>query len=129
MLGVQLFDDLCQDAIQEKGMCGLALFWSHTLVDVAWTAAAEHLDRKGRVAMANIPTKIDRYEVRAQVGSSPSADIYRAADPKSGRDVVVKVMKENPDEGHGVLLRFHRHEAELLRRLEHPALPSLTMAH
>lgn len=51
-------------------------------------------------------TKFGRYEIRSQIGAGGMGEVYRASDPKIGRDVAIKVGGEQrrlPD----------RHRAEL----------------
>ena len=63
-------------------------------------------------------TKIGPYEVLAPLGAGGMGEVYRARDPKLGRDVAIKLIPEafatDPDR----LARFER-EAKLLASLQH----------
>lgn len=39
-------------------------------------------------------TRIDRYEIRAELGRGTMATVYRAYDPRFKREVAVKVLPE-----------------------------------
>ena len=39
-----------------------------------------------------IPTKIDRYEIKALIGQGGMATVYRAHDPRFEREVAIKLM-------------------------------------
>lgn len=37
-------------------------------------------------------TKLGRYEIRSVIGVGGMGEVYRASDPKIGRDVAIKVL-------------------------------------
>ena len=60
----------------------------------------------------------DRYQLGPIIGRGGGADVYRAEDTETGRDVAVKVVRSATTED---LQRFEV-EAETLSRLDHPAI-------
>ena len=60
-----------------------------------------------------IGTRIGAYEITARLGAGGMGEVYRAADPRLGRDVAIKVLREG---GHARLLR----EAQAMAKLSHP---------
>ena len=44
-------------------------------------------------AAEEMPARIDRYEVRARLGSGTFGTVYRAYDPRLDRDVAIKVLR------------------------------------
>jgi hypothetical protein len=60
----------------------------------------------------------DRYELEEIIGRGGMATVYRAHDPKHGRDVAVKVLRSDLGEAIGPV-RFLR-EIEIAARLTHP---------
>src|ERR1700747_576223 len=64
-------------------------------------------------------TKLGPYEVVATLGAGGMGEVYRARDPRLGRDVAIKILPEHftadPDRG----ARFQR-EAQVLASLNHP---------
>ena len=68
--------------------------------------------------MAN-PTSIGKYEILATVGSGGMGVVYRAQDPRMGRQVAIKTVTEGLSNDTGMLQRFYR-EAEKIGTLKHP---------
>src|SRR3984885_9517805 len=60
-----------------------------------------------------IGDKLGPYEVLAPIGAGGMGEVYRARDPRVGRDVAIKVSKSRFDE------RFER-EARAVAALNHP---------
>jgi serine/threonine-protein kinase len=62
---------------------------------------------------------LDRYAIAELLGSGTYADVYRAVDVRTGRDVVLKVARRgeltNPDHA-----RQWRRERRIVHRLDHP---------
>ena len=71
-----------------------------------------------------IGTKLaDRYEIAAEIGRGGMGVVYRAHDPRLGRDVAVKLVPPtqlSPDAEH----RFQR-EAQVVAQMDHPAIVSI----
>ena len=64
------------------------------------------------------PVRVGRFEVLEEIGAGGMGVVYRARDPKLGRDVAIKVMNtlQVSTRGRGRLIR----EAQTLARLNHP---------
>lgn len=69
--------------------------------------------------MAN--SKINRYEIRSQLGAGGMATVFHAYDPSFERDVAIKVLPESMLLDPQFRTRFTR-EAKAIARLEHPAI-------
>ena len=69
-------------------------------------------------------TRIGPYEVVALLGTGGMGEVYRASDPRLGRDVAIKVLPEakraSPERG----TRFER-EARLLASINHPNIATI----
>jgi eukaryotic-like serine/threonine-protein kinase len=65
------------------------------------------------------PTQFGAYEVRALLGAGGMGEVYRATDPRLGRDVAIKVLPAAFAADAERLARFER-EAKLLASLNHP---------
>ncbi len=63
-------------------------------------------------------TKLGPYEIVAQIGAGGMGEVYRARDPRLGRDVAIKVSAERFSE------RFER-EARAIAALNHPNICTL----
>jgi eukaryotic-like serine/threonine-protein kinase len=66
-------------------------------------------------------TRLGPYEVLGPLGSGGMGEVYRASDPRLGRDVAVKVLPDRLSADRGALSRFER-EARSLAALSHPNL-------
>jgi len=64
-------------------------------------------------------TNIDAYEILAPLGAGGMGEVYRARDPKLGRDVAIKVLPPAFGADAERLRRFE-HEARILASLNHP---------
>jgi len=73
---------------------------------------------------SNIPSKIGRYEIKAELGRGGMATVYRGYDPQVKRDVAVKVLPREFLHDPTFRTRFTR-EAETVAGLEHPAIVPL----
>src|SRR5213594_4516475 len=69
-------------------------------------------------------TKLGPYEILAPLGAGGMGEVYRAHDPKLGRDVALKVLPEAFAKDCERLARFQR-EAQLLASLNHPNIASV----
>ena len=72
----------------------------------------------------NPGTKLGAYEIRSKLGQGGMGEVYRAADPKLGRDVAIKVLPAEMAAAPGRLERFQR-EARALAALDHPGIVSV----
>jgi serine/threonine protein kinase len=61
----------------------------------------------------SVGTKLGPYEILAQIGAGGMGEVYRAHDPRMGRDVAIKVSAERFNE------RFER-EVRAVAALNHP---------
>src|SRR5215203_818978 len=67
----------------------------------------------------NEGTKLGRYEIRSLIGAGGMGEVYRAKDPKIGRDVAIKVLPSDFASNHERVERFER-EAQAAGSLNHP---------
>jgi serine/threonine protein kinase len=67
------------------------------------------------------PTKIGRYEIRAELGRGGMATVYRAYDPSFDREVAIKVLPRELQHDPQFHDRFKR-EIKTIASLEHPAI-------
>lgn len=64
-------------------------------------------------------TKLDKYELREQIGKGGASIVFRAYDPDSNRDVAIKVLMTQTFVDEKYFHRFKR-ETKLLMKLKHP---------
>ncbi len=69
-------------------------------------------------------TRLGPYEIVAPIGAGGMGEVYRARDPRLGRDVALKVLPEEFLEGEERKARFER-EARLLAALNHSAIAAI----
>jgi eukaryotic-like serine/threonine-protein kinase len=69
-------------------------------------------------------TKLGAYEITAAIGAGGMGEVYRARDPKLGRDVAIKVLPEAFARDAERMARFQR-EAKVLASLDHPNIASI----
>src|SRR5512137_2755480 len=67
------------------------------------------------------PEKIGRYQIIAEIGRGGMATVYRATDPRSEREVAIKVLPREMLHDPQFRTRFER-EAKTIAKLEHPAI-------
>src|SRR5689334_552921 len=64
-------------------------------------------------------TNLGPYEILSQLGAGGMGEVYRARDPRLGRDVAVKVLSERATADSDQLRRFEQ-EARAVAALSHP---------
>jgi predicted ATPase/tetratricopeptide (TPR) repeat protein/tRNA A-37 threonylcarbamoyl transferase component Bud32 len=64
-------------------------------------------------------SKLGPYEILAQIGAGGLGEVYRARDPKLGREVAIKVLRETKARDREALRRFEQ-EARSASALNHP---------
>ncbi len=69
-------------------------------------------------------TTLGPYQVIALLGKGGMGQVYRARDPRLGRDVAIKVLSATLSEAPGYLERFRR-EARAIAQLNHPNIVSI----
>jgi serine/threonine protein kinase len=72
----------------------------------------------------NAGTKLGPYEIVATLGAGGMGEVYRARDPRIGRDVAIKVLPEDLAHDADRLARFRR-EAHVLGSLNHPHIGAI----
>jgi serine/threonine protein kinase len=68
--------------------------------------------------------KIGPYEILSAIGAGGMGEVYRAHDPKLGRDVAIKALPEAFARDAERMARFQR-EAKVLASLDHPNIASI----
>lgn len=69
-------------------------------------------------------TKLGRYEIHSQIGAGGMGEVYRARDPKLGRDVAIKVLPADFSADPDRVRRFEQ-EAQAAGTLNHPNILSI----
>jgi TolB-like protein/serine/threonine protein kinase/Flp pilus assembly protein TadD len=69
-------------------------------------------------------SRLGTYEIRGALGSGGMSEVYRAHDPRLGRDVALKILPEAMAQDPLVLARFAR-EARALAALSHPHIVTI----
>ena len=69
-------------------------------------------------------TRLGPYEVGELIGSGGMGEVYRARDPRLGRDVAIKVLPEEVSHDAAALTRFDR-EARAVAALSHPHIAAV----
>src|ERR1700732_594784 len=67
----------------------------------------------------SVGDKLGPYEIVGALGAGGMGEVYRARDPRLGRDVAVKVLPDHLTGDPSALARFER-EAKVLAALSHP---------
>jgi tetratricopeptide (TPR) repeat protein len=67
----------------------------------------------------SVGDRLMRYEIRGFLGAGGMGEVYRAHDPRLGRDVAIKVLPEHLTDDRDRLQRFER-EARAAAALSHP---------
>jgi len=69
-------------------------------------------------------TKLGPYEIQSPLGAGGMGEVYRARDPRLGRDVAIKALPATFDADPERLARFRR-EAQTLASLNHPNIAAI----
>src|ERR1700736_4585573 len=69
-------------------------------------------------------TRLGPYEIGAPLGAGGMGEVYRARDPRLGRDVAIKILPESFASEAGRLRRFEQ-EARAVAALNHPNILSV----
>jgi len=69
-------------------------------------------------------THVGPYEILSAIGAGGMGEVYRARDPKLGRDVAIKVLPEAFARDAERMARFQR-EAKVLASLDHPNIATI----
>ena len=64
-------------------------------------------------------TELGRYEIRSKIGEGGMGEVYRAFDPKIGREVAIKVLPAELAANKERVARFEQ-EAQAAGALSHP---------
>jgi eukaryotic-like serine/threonine-protein kinase len=72
----------------------------------------------------NAGAKLGRYEIRSPIGAGGMGEVYRARDPKLGRDVAIEVLPASLSENADRLNRL-KQEAQAAGALNHPNILSI----
>ncbi|HYM13017.1 MAG TPA: protein kinase, partial [Bryobacterales bacterium] len=68
--------------------------------------------------------RLGSYEIVALLGAGGMGEVYRARDPRLGREVAIKVLREAFARDAERLARFER-EARVLASLNHPGIAAI----
>ncbi len=69
-------------------------------------------------------TKLGAYEILAPLGAGGMGEVWKARDPRLGREVAIKVLPEDFFDDKERVARFER-EAKLLAALNHPNIAAI----
>jgi serine/threonine protein kinase len=120
------FDKL-QDEAEFCAVCGQTPD-SHT-VKLVDTHTGERVEDAPTVLHAPTPSPVDRifadrYRIESTVGRGGMGSVFRVIDLKGGEQRALKVLHSTTGQSRSALQRFER-EAEMLRRIAHPAVPKI----
>ena len=70
----------------------------------------------------NPGTRLGPYEIGERIGAGAMGEVYRARDPRLGRDVAIKIIASTPD---GDLLSRFERETRATAVLAHPNIVTI----
>src|SRR4029453_5126668 len=86
--------------------------------------AVASLPRGGREVSLSAGSRLGPYEIVSPLGARGMGEVYRAKDPRLGREVAVKVLPASFSKDADRLRRFE-HEARAAGVLNHPNIPAV----
>ena len=67
---------------------------------------------------------VGQYQIQSKLGAGGMGEVYRARDPRLGRDVALKMLPDTLIDNAERLARFQR-EAQVLAQLNHPGIAAI----
>jgi hypothetical protein len=86
--------------------------------------AVPALSPKGKAGPLSHGAHLGPYEILSSLGAGGMGEVYRARDPRLGREVAIKVLSETVTGDPDTLARFER-EAKAVAALSHPNILSI----
>src|SRR5947199_312701 len=77
---------------------------------------------RGPTTTASVPDLVGRFRVGEELARGGMGVVYRAHEPSAGRDVAVKVLRDEFRGDEGMTARFLA-EARITAQLQHPGVP------
>lgn len=78
-----------------------------------------HNSVQSGISMLNTGAKLGPYEIQASIGAGGMGEVYRACDPRLGREVAIKILPSSFSSDRDRLQRFEQ-EARAAAALNHP---------
>ena len=68
-----------------------------------------------------VGSTVSRYQVISEIGAGGMGKVYRARDPRLGREVALKILPDHLRDEPGLLSRFEQ-EVRAVGSIDHPSL-------